>query len=77
MAITEESYSGHWSLLKAERITVHGVEKGEPIWTVKHTLMKGAFFGHSGIALSPNGSLLAINSYGIVTLYRLPEPKAS
>lgn len=76
MAVTEGSYSGHWSLLKAERITVYDLEMATPIWTVKHNLMKGAFSGHSGIALSPDGSLIAINSSGIITLYRLPESNA-
>jgi hypothetical protein len=74
MAVTQERYSGHWQLLESERVTVYDLASRTPIWRVVHKGLKGAFDGKSGIALSPDGSLLAIDSHGLVTLYKVPEP---
>jgi hypothetical protein len=73
MAITHERYSGHWSVIKYEEVTVYDLESVKPIWTFKHRGMKGAFSGHSDMALSPDGSLLAIKWPGTVRLFRMPE----
>jgi hypothetical protein len=73
MAVTRERYSGHWQLLKSEQVTVFDLEAKRAIWTVKNKEMKGSFSDHSGIALSPDGSLLAIHSRGIVKIFRVPH----
>jgi len=59
--------------LRFERFTVIDVTDGAPILSVKVTQLRGRRRGDSGAALSPNGSLLAINSLGVVQLFGLLE----
>jgi len=58
-----------------ERISVFDADKQQPIFTTDVSDLKGFNPGaSSGVALSPNGSSLAINSAGIVRLFAL-SPK--
>jgi hypothetical protein len=60
--------------LCAERIEVIDLEKKGPNFTVTlRDRPRGEDDGDSGVALSPDGTLLAINTLGVVRLYRL-EP---
>lgn len=73
MAVTRGHYSGHMRReLKSEQVTVFDLRAKASIWTVEHKGMKGAFMEHSGVALSPDGTLLAISSRGHVRLFRMP-----
>jgi hypothetical protein len=57
-----------------ERITVFDLQQRRAVFAVDLNDLKGMTAGSpaSGVALSPNGSLLAVNSRAVVRLYRLP-----
>ena len=66
---------GHTPKLRFETFTVIDVRSPRPIFTVKIKELQGRESGRSGAALSPDGSLLAVNSLGIVRLFRLPAAR--
>ncbi len=57
-----------------ERITVYDVQERKAVFMADLDNLKGLTAGSpaSGAALSPDGSLLAVNSRGVVRMYRLP-----
>jgi len=58
--------------MRAERITVFDVSQQKPICVTNLADLKGFTAGKSsGVALSPDGSRLAINSAGVVRLFAL------
>jgi hypothetical protein len=57
--------------LRSERFSVIDVRAGAPILSVKVKQLRGRRRGHSGAALAPNGSLLAINSLGVVQVFEI------
>ena len=59
--------------LRGETIRVYDVGAGTGSCTVRVAALRGSDFpASSGAALSPDGSLLVVNSMGRVALYRLP-----
>jgi hypothetical protein len=59
--------------LTAERITVVDVVQRRPVFVTDISTLRGSIRGESsGVALSPNGSSVAINSAGIVRFFPLP-----
>lgn len=62
---------GHGAL-RDEVFTVFDLPEGHPVFTVRNKELHGEDLARSGAALSPDGSLLAINSWGIVKVFRLP-----
>ncbi|MBI3450849.1 MAG: hypothetical protein HY049_18285 [Acidobacteria bacterium] len=72
-AVFENTYTiAHWPKLVEERFTVFDVKGKGPIAIIKIDELRGRTDGNSGAALSPDGSLLAVNSMGVVRLYALP-----
>ena len=58
--------------LLLERVTVFDVTRQKPVFTRDISDLKGSTTGaSSGVALSPDGSSLAINSAGVVRLFAL------
>jgi hypothetical protein len=58
--------------LSLERFTVFDVARRKPVFAADISDLKGSTTGaSSGVALSPDGSSLAINSAGVVRLYAL------
>jgi hypothetical protein len=58
--------------LSLERVTVFDVNRRKPVFATDISDLKGARTGaSSGVALSPDGSSLAINSAGVVRLFAL------
>jgi len=71
-ATIEASYSrSHSPILKVERFTVFDVRLKGIVFNTEIKELRGRERGNSGAALSPDGSLLAINSLGVVNLYAL------
>lgn len=56
-----------------ERITVFDVRQRKPIFVTDDTDLSGSQGGSSGVALSPDGSSMAVNSAGLVRLFVLPR----
>ncbi len=67
--------SGDFAKVCAERITVFDVAGRKPVFAMDLRELSGSdAHGHaSGIALSPDGSLLAIDSEGIVQVFQMPN----
>jgi hypothetical protein len=64
--------------LSLERITVFDVNQRKPVFATDISDLKGSTTGaSSGVALSPDGSALAINSAGVVRLFALQVQKDS
>ncbi len=61
--------------LLSERVSVVDVLQGKAIFVTEIKELRGWKSGESGVALSPNGSLLAVNSAGIVRLFSLETEK--
>jgi hypothetical protein len=58
--------------LSKERVTVFDVVQRQPVFVTDISDLRGSNLGESsGVALSPNGSSLAINSAGVVRLFAL------
>lgn len=72
--IREYDDSGDPSHLRIERITVFDVEARKAIFALDVRDLQGSYaHAHaSGVALSPDGSLLAIDSEGIVRVFQIP-----
>ena len=59
-------------ILSLERVTVFDVTRRKPVFVTDLSDLKGSTTGaSSGVALSPDGSSLAINSAGVVRLFAL------
>lgn len=70
--IAEAFYGrGHHPKLRFERFTVLDVEARTSVLTVEIRKLRGRRTGASGAALAPDGSLLAINSLGVVQLFKV------
>jgi hypothetical protein len=71
----------HWSELRgkvaSEQVTVFDLGKKAPIWTTENKILGPGSGAHSGVALSPDGSLVAIRSMGIVKVFKLPAKGGS
>lgn len=73
IAIFENSYThAHRPTLKMERFTVFDVKLKGIVSTMEIKELRGRKSGNSGVALSPDGLFLAINSLGIVRFFALP-----
>jgi hypothetical protein len=73
--IREFDDSGDPAHICIERITVFDVATRKPIFAVDLRELKGSYaHAHaSGIALSPDGSLLAVDSEGMVQVFEMPK----
>jgi len=58
--------------LQSERITVFDMDKTSPILAIENQDLRGEDSARSGVALSPDGSTMAVHSWGKVKLYRMP-----
>jgi hypothetical protein len=65
--------AAHSSTTCFERIRVYEVETGDVLFKAEIRDCSGTL-GGSGVALSPDGRLLAVNSLGVVRVFRLPDP---
>jgi hypothetical protein len=67
-----EQGAGDPPSLSLERVTVFDVNQRKPVFATDVSDLKGSTIGaSSGVALSPDGSSLAINSAGVVRLFAL------
>ena len=63
--------------LRGETLRIFDLGTNAELWVVALTALRGSDFpASSGAALSPDGSLLAVNTLGRVSLYRLPSKLA-
>lgn len=67
--------SGDPPTICTERVTVFDVKSRKAVFVTDVQQLRGFDSGPkaSGIALSPDGRLMAVNSAGVVQLYQLPE----
>ena len=61
----------HWSTVCFERVRVFDTTTGHVSFRAEFHDLRGTL-GGSGVALSPDGSLIAVNSLGIVRVFAIP-----
>ena len=66
--------AAHWSKTCFERVDVFDLTKRDVILKAEIRACGGTN-GESGVAISPEGRLLAVNSQGLVQVFRLPSPE--
>jgi hypothetical protein len=72
IALTQQRWSEVKGGLATEMITVFDLEQKAPIWAREDKELRGEPNARSAVALSPDGSMIAIRSSRRVKLFRLP-----
>ena len=73
-AMVNAKYSrGKEPKLMSEEFTIYDIPSRKALATVRIEDLKGRHRGRTGAALAGDGSSLAVNSLGMVHLYKLPE----
>jgi hypothetical protein len=73
MALTQQRWNELRGRVSNEHITVFDLEKGSAIWRTENTDLGLAPNARSGVALSPDGSLVAIRTMNLVKVFKLPQ----
>jgi hypothetical protein len=71
VAIVERSYRGSREELTGESVRVLDLGDGRVVWSLALTALRGQYENVSQVALSPDGTSIAVLSLGQVTLYRI------
>jgi hypothetical protein len=71
VAIVERSYSGGQEELTGESVRVLDLGDGRVVWSLALKALRGQYENVSQVALSPDGTSIAVLSLGQVTLYRI------
>jgi hypothetical protein len=72
-ALNQAVFGGDWrDNLRYEKVTVFDLPTRRAILQLKIDDLRGEDLARSGVAVSPDGSMLAVDSWGIVKLYSLP-----
>jgi hypothetical protein len=73
-ALNQAVFSGDWrDSLRYEKVTVFDLPARRAILQLKIDDLRGEDLARSGVAVSPDGSMLAVDSWGIVKVYSLPS----
>jgi hypothetical protein len=71
MALVQQRWSELRGMISRETITVFDLPKKSAIWTITNKKLGGV--DRSGVALSPDCSLVAIRTGSLVRVFKLPS----